>query len=290
MTAPTAQCLKRLQIELRKLHTEWELPFRVGADPQNMLRCYFVVDGPAGTPYEGGRYVGLLEIPSDYPFKPPSVQMCTPSGRLKTGMQICLSNSSYHPENWSPMWGLRTILLALVSFFVSEEPTTGSMRATTEERREYAANSRKYNVKRLHTVYKRVLPDAFAADSAFLEKDDVSSDGGGGGSSGGGSDGEATEAEEAQIGVESKVAAQERTTSQETIAAPAEKDPNRRKMEAADTETAAAAERPRHHRHHELKKSTTGAVTERGGLLQWRRCASLLVLLAIGLGVLRQLM
>ncbi|CAJ1042170.1 putative Ubiquitin-conjugating enzyme, partial [Leishmania shawi] len=135
MTAPTAQCLKRLQIELRKLNAEEELPFRVGADPQNMLRCYFVVDGPADTPYEGGRYVGLIEIPSDYPFKPPSVQMCTPSGRLKTGMQICLSNSSYHPENWSPMWGLRTILIALVSFFASEEPTTGSMSATAEERR-----------------------------------------------------------------------------------------------------------------------------------------------------------
>ncbi|KAG5468173.1 hypothetical protein LSCM1_02149 [Leishmania martiniquensis] len=288
MTAPTAQCLKRLQIELRKLHTEWELPFRVGADPQNMLRCYFVVDGPAGTPYEGGRYVGLIEIPSDYPFKPPSVQMCTPSGRLKTGMQICLSNSSYHPENWSPMWGLRTILLALVSFFVSEEPTTGSMNATVEERRKYAANSRRYNVKRLHAVYKRVLPDAFAADSAFLENGGISSKGEGGASDG--SDEGATEAEETRVGAKAEAVAQERVPSDATAAAQTEEAPDDGGMEAADTEAATAAQRLRHHRHHQLNRSTGGTAAQRGGQLQWRRYASLLVLLAIGLGLLRQLM
>lgn len=166
MASPTTQCLKRLQIELRKLNTERDMPFQVGADPNNMLRCYFVMDGPEGTPYEAGRYIGLLEVPPDYPFKPPSVQLCTPSGRFRTGMPICLSNSSYHPEQWSPMWGLRTILLALVSFFVSEEKTSGSTEATPEERRRLAADSRKYNVERLQTVYKRVLPAAYADDLA----------------------------------------------------------------------------------------------------------------------------
>lgn len=289
MTAPTVQCLKRLQIELRKLNMEWELPFKVGADPQNMLRCYFVMDGPADTPYEGGRYVGLIEIPSDYPFKPPSVQMCTPSGRLKTGMQICLSNSSYHPENWSPMWGLRTILIALVSFFVSEEPTTGSMSATAEERRRYAANSRKYNVKRLHAVYKRVLPEAFAADTAFIENGGTSpKDEGSSGSSA--SDEDATEAEAAPAGAEPEVAAQEPSTSYETVAAPARKTPGSGKAGAADTEAATGAAASKRSRHHQHKKSSTGAVAQRGGQLQWRRYASLIVLIAIGLGLLRQLM
>ena len=170
MGSPTAQCLKRLQIELHKLATEKDVAYQIGADPQNMLRVYFVMDGPADTPYAGGRYVGLLEIPPDYPFKPPSVQMCTPSGRFKTGMAICLSNSSYHPEQWSPMWGLRTILIALVSFFVSNESTTGSVDSSEAERRKYAANSRQYNVDRIKTVYKRVLPEAYAKDVAYLEK------------------------------------------------------------------------------------------------------------------------
>lgn len=170
MSCPTAQCLKRLQIELRKLAAEPDPAFIVNADPQNMLRCYFVMNGPEGTPYAGGRYIGLLEIPPDYPFKPPSVQLCTPSGRFRTGMAICLSNSSYHPEQWSPMWGLRTILIALVSFFVSNEATTGSMESSESERRKFASGSRQYNVERIKAVYKRVLPAAYAEDVAFIEK------------------------------------------------------------------------------------------------------------------------
>jgi ubiquitin-conjugating enzyme E2 J2 len=170
MASPTAHCLKRLQIELRQLAKEKDAAYQVAADPHNMLRCYFVMSGPEGTPYAGGRYIGLLEIPPDYPFKPPGVQMCTPSGRFKTGTPICLSNSSYHPEEWSPLWGLRTILIAFTSFFVSNEPTTGSMTSSEEQRRTHAAQSRQYNVERLKMIYRRVLPDAYAKDVSFLEK------------------------------------------------------------------------------------------------------------------------
>ncbi|KPI85589.1 putative Ubiquitin-conjugating enzyme E2 [Leptomonas seymouri] len=171
MASPTAQCIKRLQMELRRLAIEKDTTYQIGADPQNILRCYFIIDGPEGTPYEGGRYVGLLGIPPDYPFKPPSVKLCTPSGRFKTGVEICLSNSSYHPEQWSPMWGLRTILIALVSFFVSDEATTGSMESSVEDKRKCAANSRQYNVEHIKAVYKRVLPEAYAKDVAYLERE-----------------------------------------------------------------------------------------------------------------------
>ena len=33
--------------------------------------------GPEGTPYEGGEYVVDIEIPSDYPFKPPKMRFAT---------------------------------------------------------------------------------------------------------------------------------------------------------------------------------------------------------------------
>ncbi|KAK7197481.1 ubiquitin-conjugating enzyme E2 [Novymonas esmeraldas] len=304
MSAPTAQCLKRLQIELRKLNTEDELPFQIGADPHNMLRCYFVLDGPADTPYAGGRYVGLLEVPPDYPFKPPSVQLCTPSGRFKTGMQICLSNSSYHPENWSPMWRLHTILIALLSFFVSEEPTTGSMTATVEERRRLAAGTRQYNVERLQAVYKRALPAAFAADVAFLQKSSATAGDGSGSSSGSsGSDEEAEvaggEREEEETGSTAAVTSTEASAAQQEAAAavPAEADAAR----GGNTQTVAGAAEggvsavvgatapAPHHRHRRQKTVPGGAVAERGAQPLWRRYISLVVLLAIGLGLLRQI-
>ncbi|KAG5493853.1 hypothetical protein JKF63_01685 [Porcisia hertigi] len=290
MTTPTSHCLKRLQIELHKLNMEKGLSFQVGADPQNMLRCYFVMHGPVDTPYEGGRYVGFLEIPFDYPFKPPSVQMCTPSGRLATGMKICLSNSSYHPESWSPMWGLRTILIALVSFFASEEPTTGSVNASAEERRKYAADSRLYNVNRLQAVYKRVLPDAFAADMKFIENVGVTP--GDEGRSSSDRDEEIADHEDAPADWKPETATQECVAPGERAAVSKEKPSGRGSTEAPNNKTAAVAaapESPCLHRqsHH---KSASGAIAQQGGHLHWRRYASLIVLLALGLGLLRQLM
>lgn len=40
-----------------------------------------MVLGPEGTPYVGGLYHGKLVFPRQFPFKPPSIYMITPSGR-----------------------------------------------------------------------------------------------------------------------------------------------------------------------------------------------------------------
>lgn len=43
---------------------------------------HYVVRGPEKTPYEGGMYHGKLVFPREFPFKPPSIYMITPNGRL----------------------------------------------------------------------------------------------------------------------------------------------------------------------------------------------------------------
>jgi ubiquitin-protein ligase len=48
----------------------------------------------------GGKYHGKLIFPASYPFKPPTIMMCTPSGRFKTNTRLCLSMSDFHPETW----------------------------------------------------------------------------------------------------------------------------------------------------------------------------------------------
>lgn len=71
---------------------------------------------------QGGIYHGRITLPPEYPFKPPSFIMLTPSGRFETNTKICLSISSHHPEHWQPSWSVRTALTALVSFL----PTPGN--------------------------------------------------------------------------------------------------------------------------------------------------------------------
>lgn len=70
---------------------------------------------------QGGLYHGRIILPAEYPFKPPSFVMLTPSGRFEIGKKICLSISERHPEHWQPSWSMRTALMALVAFL----PTKG---------------------------------------------------------------------------------------------------------------------------------------------------------------------
>lgn len=34
-----------------------------------MLTFYYVIEGPPGSPYEGGHYLGALKFPPEYPLK-----------------------------------------------------------------------------------------------------------------------------------------------------------------------------------------------------------------------------
>ena len=82
-------------------------------------------------------------MPADYPFKPPAFVMLTPSGRFETGVKICLSISSYHPESWQPSWSVRSALVALIAFMQTPgSGAIGSLDHNTEVRKQMAIESR----------------------------------------------------------------------------------------------------------------------------------------------------
>ncbi|KAJ1989416.1 Ubiquitin-conjugating enzyme E2 6 [Coemansia spiralis] len=112
----------------------------------NILEWHYVLRGPPDTPYEGGEYHGRLKFPSDYPYKPPAIQMITPSGRFQTNTNICMSMSNFHPDTWNPAWSVSTILNGMLSFMVEEEDTTGSIRTSVNDRKVLARKSHKFNL------------------------------------------------------------------------------------------------------------------------------------------------
>ena len=77
---------------------------------------------------QGGIYHGRILMPAEYPFKPPAFMMLTPSGRFETGIKICLSISSHHPESWQPSWSVRSALVALIAFMQVRRHTTSAQR------------------------------------------------------------------------------------------------------------------------------------------------------------------
>uniref|UniRef100_A0A1I7Z2N7 UBIQUITIN_CONJUGAT_2 domain-containing protein n=1 Tax=Steinernema glaseri TaxID=37863 RepID=A0A1I7Z2N7_9BILA len=115
--------------------------------PSNILEWHYVLEGSPGTPYEGGYYYGKLIFPPDFPFKPPSIYMTTPSGRFLTDTRLCLSISDYHPETWNPSWCVSTIIVGLHSFMNENAHTVGSTTSTDEEKRILAKRSGGFNIK-----------------------------------------------------------------------------------------------------------------------------------------------
>ncbi|KAF2009764.1 ubiquitin-conjugating enzyme E2 6 [Aaosphaeria arxii CBS 175.79] len=112
---------------------------------KNILEWHYILTGPPDTPYEGGQYWGTLMFPPDYPFAPPAIRMHTPSGRFQPSTRLCLSISDFHPKSFNPAWEVSTILTGLLSFMTSEEMTTGSVRASEQERKLFAQRTRWWN-------------------------------------------------------------------------------------------------------------------------------------------------
>ena len=89
-------CTRRLRKELKSYAKDPILEPRISIAPNesNFLEMHYVIEGSKGTPYEGGVYHGKLVFPKEYPLKPPSVIMLTPSGRFQPGRRLCLSMRS----------------------------------------------------------------------------------------------------------------------------------------------------------------------------------------------------
>ncbi|KAK9844149.1 hypothetical protein WJX81_006103 [Elliptochloris bilobata] len=150
-------CVLRLQKEYRALLKEPLPGVAAHPFPSNLLEWHFVLEGGKGTEYEGGVYHGIMTFPAAYPYRPPSLQMLTPSGRFAVGQKICLSNTDYHAETWNPAWGAGTILVGLLSFMSETAHTTGSISTSRAEKRRLAAASLDFNMRSAR--FRRLFPD-----------------------------------------------------------------------------------------------------------------------------------
>lgn len=71
------------------------------------------------------------------------------NGRFEVNTPVCLSFTSFHPEEWQPSWGsmccdyqlcvVRTILEAIISFFpIESEGAIGSISCSSDLRKHFA--------------------------------------------------------------------------------------------------------------------------------------------------------
>ena len=111
----------RIERELADLNTNTIA--NISAKPQSTDKMYWdaMIIGPEDTPYSGGIFNLAISIPSDYPYKPPTVTF---------------KNKIYHPnineegvicldilkDQWSPALTISKVLLSICSLMDDPNP------------------------------------------------------------------------------------------------------------------------------------------------------------------------
>ncbi|KAH6831856.1 ubiquitin-conjugating enzyme 32 [Perilla frutescens var. hirtella] len=135
--------VKRILQEVKEMQSNPSDDFMSLPLEENIFEWQFAIRGPRDSEFEGGIYHGRIQLPAEYPFKPPSFMLLTPNGRFETQTKICLSISNHHPEHWQPSWSVRTALVALIAFMpTSPNGALGSLDYPKEERQALAIKAR----------------------------------------------------------------------------------------------------------------------------------------------------
>jgi len=120
--------MRRIQKEFQDLQEreQGDLPQAASIElvGDNLYVWNVLLNGPEGSFYEGKLYPVHLEIPHEYPFRPPEVVFQTPCFHPNIDPKDGKICAQILGENWSPQIKLREVVLIISQMLV--EPTLDS--------------------------------------------------------------------------------------------------------------------------------------------------------------------
>ncbi|CAO1631593.1 unnamed protein product [Sympodiomycopsis kandeliae] len=157
-----SSAVKRILSEARELEADQSKEYEARPLEDNIFEWHFTLRGPSGTEFEKGIYHGRIVLPTEYPFRPPSLMLLTPNGRWECNKKICLTFTGFHEEMWQPAWGIRTALLGVQAFMSAKaEAATGigSLDYPAEDRKKLAERSTTWTCDQCQKSNVELLPE-----------------------------------------------------------------------------------------------------------------------------------
>jgi ubiquitin-protein ligase len=142
--------LKRITKELAECQENPPAGCSISYAESNVHQWTATMTGPEGTPYAGGVFTVAIKLPTDYPFKAPTVSFTTrvyhPNVTNDATGAICLG--LLKPENWKPASRVRTVLEAVRRLLAEPNPDDALESRIADEyktdRRAFDENVRTY--------------------------------------------------------------------------------------------------------------------------------------------------
>tara|TARA_B110001469_G_C9647965_1_gene328794 strand:- start:3748 stop:4194 length:447 start_codon:yes stop_codon:yes gene_type:complete len=113
---------KRIVKELKEFERDPPIGCSGGlVNINDLYKWYATIIGPSESPYSGGIFKLSIDIPDNYPFKPPKIMFITPimHPNINSHGSICLDILS---KNWSPVLTVSKILLSISSLLTDPNP------------------------------------------------------------------------------------------------------------------------------------------------------------------------
>ncbi|KAG9001558.1 hypothetical protein FRB90_011591 [Tulasnella sp. 427] len=175
-----SSAVKRIMSEARELRQDDSTEYTAGPLEEDIFEWHCTIRGPADTEFEGGLYHCRISLPSEYPFKAPSIMVLTPNGRFELNKKVSFLRlytsdvyfTSYHEELWQPAWGVRTAIIGLQGFFPLKGEAAvgvGAIEYPISERKRLAQLSRSWVCPDCGVPNVELLPDPPTKDSQSTE-------------------------------------------------------------------------------------------------------------------------
>lgn len=143
--------IKDIQDGMKNLKKEFGI--YICPEEDDFYKVHFILPGPEDTPFEGGLYHGMIRLNNNHPYSAPNIHMITPSGRfipeaypIPNGSRgICTTSTSFHPESWTPLNNIETLLKGFISLMC--DPYDGGvqgLQSSPEQTKELAKKSIKH--------------------------------------------------------------------------------------------------------------------------------------------------
>lgn len=112
---------RRLVREIRQLQTEPPEGIRISTDDEDILDVTGIIQGPAGTPYEGGYFRVRFKFTEEFPAAPPKCWFMTKifHPNVSKAGEICVNTLK---KDWKREYGIAHILVTIKCLLIYPNP------------------------------------------------------------------------------------------------------------------------------------------------------------------------